>query len=97
VSGIAPLAVWDANARGYADIHVLVMEFLISQGIPVSDTYRVEVYLFDAPFARVFTYAGDERGYRYFDPGTEGAAVNDPYDVPLTALPPDSLRVLMPA
>jgi hypothetical protein len=93
VSGIAALAVWDVNDRGYTDICIPVMEFLMSQGIPVHDTYRVEVYLLDAPFARVFTYAQDDQG-RYFDEGTDGAAVNDPYDVPLTALPPDSLQVL---
>ena len=78
MSGIAPLAVWDANARDYIDICVPVMEFLTSQGIPVFDTYRVEVYLLDTPFARVFTYAEDERGWRYFDESAEAAAVNDP-------------------
>ena len=94
MSTITPLAVWDVRDLGWPDIWQPVREFLESQGVPVADTYRVEVYLFDTPFARVFTYAVDDRGWRYYDPGTDWAAVSDPYDVPLSALPPDSLRML---
>lgn len=95
MSTITPLAVWDVHNRSWAHNWRPVMEYLESQGIPVDDTYRVEVYLLDMPFARVFTYAENERGWRYVDPATGDAAVNDPYDVLLTALPPDGLRLVL--
>jgi len=95
VSGIEPLAVWDASAREYNAIRDQVCEYLAGQGIPIDPAYRVEVYLLDAPFARVFTYDQDgEDGERHLDPATGDVAVRPPFDQPLTALPPDSIRVL---
>ena len=91
---MTPLAVWDARARNYMRICVPVMEYLLSQNIPPVDTYRVEVYFLDVPFARVFTYAQDQQGCRYFDESTDVAAVNAPYDQILTELPPPGLRIL---
>lgn len=95
MSGIAPLAVWDANARGIEAVRDQVCEYLADQGLPIDPTYRVEIYLVDAPFARVFTYDQDgEGGERHLDPATGDVAVRPPFDQLLTALPPDSIRVL---
>ena len=95
MSGIAPLAIWDANAREYNAIRDQVCEYLAGQGLPIDAAYRVEVYLLDAPFARVFTYDQDsEGGERRLDQATGDVAVRPPFDQLLTALPPDSIRVL---
>lgn len=95
MSGIGPLAVWDCHSRRYGEIRDPVCAYLASQGLPIDPAYRVEVYLVDVPFARCFTYAEDEQGRRYVDPQTGEAAVREPYDRPLTALPPAGIRVLL--
>ena len=48
------VAIWDARDRNFcrSDIWEPVREWVIGQGIPADPTYRVEVRLADAPFAR---------------------------------------------
>jgi hypothetical protein len=92
------VAVWDVNEPGFEHIVIRAGEWLRDQGVPqatVNNTYRTEFRLVDGePVADLFTYAEDERGYRYFDPATDKAAVNDPVTVPLGSLPPDDLRLI---
>jgi hypothetical protein len=89
-----PVAVWDAwDPDFYPRYHPQVPDWLVSHGIDTDPAYRVEIYLIDTPFARVYTYAGlppDDR--RYVDPATGEAAVNPPYDHVLSELPPQELR-----
>ena len=55
-----------------------------------NDTYRVEFYLLDAPFAVVYRYERDEDGYKHNGPDGE-IATEPPVVVPLTELPPEHL------
>lgn len=88
-----PVVVWDGRERAYDRIREPAMEWLTAQGIPVDPAYRVEFFLVDAPFARVFTYTQDDQGRRHVDPATGDAAVNEPYVKILSELPPDDLRL----
>jgi hypothetical protein len=88
-----PMTVWDGRECAYDRIREPAMEWLTAQGIPVDPAYRVEFFLVDSPFARVFTYAEDEQGRRYMDPATDDPAVNEPYVKVLSELPPAELRL----
>lgn len=89
---LSPVAVWNASDPGYGAIQPQVARWLESQGIPVDGTYRVEVYPGGlAPFARIFTYAHDARGYTYFDHETNRPAVNPVYEKLVSELPPAGL------
>jgi hypothetical protein len=93
-----PVAVWDARHLRFGEVHPAVQHWIEGEGIDPNETYRVEVYLLDAPFARVFTYAsepGRPPGWRYWDEATGWAAVNDPYDKPVSGLPPEAIRVVL--
>jgi hypothetical protein len=90
---IEPLAVWDARADGYHKWpHWQEAEsWLHERGIigflpdePRSRTYRAEIWLIDAPFARC---------WRYGLTAVVGGHVvmKDPEDIPLSELPPARL------
>jgi hypothetical protein len=54
-------------------------------------TYRIEFFLVDAPFARVYRLAISEDRHLVIDPVTRQAALADPVDVMLDGLPPPEL------
>lgn len=87
----APLLAWDCRDPGYRPIHDRAAKWLSDHGIDPCGAYRVEFYLVDTPFARVFPYAESEAGWRYWDPATGDAAVGEPRTVLLPALPPAGL------
>jgi hypothetical protein len=88
-----PVAVWDANDSDYhRKFYPAVRDFLTAQGIPVNQTYRVEIFVFDTPFARVYSYALNEKGHTYYDHATDRPAIREPYDHVLTELPSEELR-----
>lgn len=97
-----PLAIWDVRDPGWGALDGAAAAWAKAHGIPVNDTYRVEFYEPDRPFARVFTYAVNERGHRYLNPAQHDPqrehdhslcdpARVPPFDVPLTELPPRRL------
>ncbi len=55
-----------------------LMDWAAEQGIP-DDVCRVEVYLLDTPFARIYRLNAETRTLR------------EPYDAPLSSLPPTPL------
>ncbi len=84
-----PLAVWDARRAPVRKITAW-SEWAREHGIPVDDTYRIEFYLVDAPFARVFRYAVNADGRCFKDPATGEAAEEPPVDVILSELPAEA-------
>jgi len=92
-TAVAPLAVWDANAPGYfrSPLREEAFAWAIAHAGADEDTHRVEFFLADVPFARVFRYARDESGRRYLDPATGSPAEVAPTDVVLGELPPEHL------
>ena len=95
----APLATWDVRGpRGGAfcrwehwlEAVAWNVGHLPDQG---NDTYRLEFYLVDAPFAKAYRYAVNDQGRRYMDPATDEPAVEEPVIVLLSELPPPHLRV----
>ena len=53
--------------------------------------YRIEFYLTDAPFARIYRFARNDGGHLFTDPATGKAALDKPVDVVLDSLPPADL------
>lgn len=99
----APLVVFDVNDRPAFDRiiaapehHQRLLDWMRSQGLDPHDVYRLEVFLVDCPSARVFEYArdGQGRGYCGVDHDHRAdldcchLARRDPYEVPLSSLPP---------
>jgi len=91
------VTVWDVSQPGFERINERASEWLEGQGVAqatVHSTYRVEFQLADGvPVAQLFTYAGNEQGRHYQDPETGRPAVNPPFTVTLSSLPPDDLRL----
>lgn len=97
------LAVWDVREPDWWTGWRAKSDWARAQGIPVDDTHRIEFYLIDAPFARVFTYARDGQGRKHWnehhtcrdsadhDHSRCDVARQPPYDLPLDALPPREL------
>lgn len=103
---IAPLAVWDVREASWWPLQEERCGWLRAAGLTPLKLYRIEFWLTDAPFARVWAYALSEQGkpawneqhMRYIaDPGKPhdhsgcDAAREPPRDVPLDALPPEEL------
>lgn len=89
-----PAAVWDARTADWKNMLLQSgrAAWLVAHGLNAGRIFRVEFYLIDAPFVRVFTYARDEDGHPVIVPGPHPqAAVADPEDVLLTDLPPQEL------
>lgn len=95
------LAVWDVDDPAWWHRHQAKSDWARAQGIPVDYTYRLEFYLVDAPFARVFAYHLNGDGKKHWTHGHDpqtcgpdhdcGACKEPPYDMPLSALPPREL------
>lgn len=62
--------------------------WLEAHGIDRHDTYRTEHHIVDAPLVRVFQYAKDESGRRYYDEAADDTAKRDPFDVLIRITPP---------
>ena len=94
--GLEPLAVWDAGP-GWVDGLVDERIAWARQHIlRVNDTYRVEFYLIDAPFAVVHRFKLDANGRKYalgeYSFISDGEpAREEPVVVPLGGLPPARL------
>ncbi|MEU8199527.1 hypothetical protein AB0C10_37660 [Microbispora amethystogenes] len=96
-----PLAVLDVadwlQRPPTRDFLVALNEWTDRHGIEARDAVRIEVYLIDTLFARVFQYARTERGHLYCgvdhdhldEPERCEAARRLPYLVPLTCMPPE--------
>jgi len=90
---VAPLAVWDAAVPSFflSPLREEAFAWAIQHCGAGEDTHRIEFWLADVPFARVFRYARDEEGCRYRDPATGSPAEVAPADVVLGELPPEHL------
>lgn len=92
--GLQPVWVGDSNAPEweciYADrnYYQRLIAWLRSEGFDEQVTHRVEVYLLDAPFARVHQWCTDERGR---------ISVNEAGDDALTVVRTALLSSLPPA
>ena len=96
----APLAVWDVREDPWWDKYYARRDWLKAAGLPARKMYRVEFFLFDAPFARIFCYALNKEGCRHWAPGHAQAphdhdacspVYEAPCDVLLEDLPPREL------
>jgi len=89
-----PLAAWDVGGgfhkwEHWAEAVAWNKKHLPDRG---DDTYRLEFYLVDAPFAKAFRYAVNSQGRWHLDPATGKPAVEEPVTVLLSELPPPHLR-----
>ncbi|MBX6386836.1 MAG: hypothetical protein IRZ07_28310 [Microbispora sp.] len=92
-----PLAVLDSRCEDWPPPNLSdVMGWLRSNGINTKVTYRVELYLVDTLFAKVFQYQRDEHGRMICNvdhdhrnnPDQCEAARREPYLLPLNNMPP---------
>jgi len=100
VTEAAPLAAWGAAepdvgwGRWYSWPRRLEAEKwamdrgLIGDGILA---YRIEFYLVDAPFARVYCFARNGAGHLFNHPATGRPALAEPVTIMLDDLPPAEL------
>jgi hypothetical protein len=88
----APLAVWDTRGGFHEWEHYReAYEWAQARISGAEDTYRVEFYLVDAPFAKAFRYLDNAEGRRYIDPATGEPAMAE-VTIMLSDLPPEHLR-----
>ena len=89
----APLAVWDAgdplNCQPDVPRWLESTEWAMAHIPRANDTWRVEFYLIDAPFAVVHRFAVNDAERKYFSGGK--VAREEPVIVPLAELPPARL------
>lgn len=94
--GLEPLGAWDAGP-GWADAFVDEKIAWARQNIPrVNDTYRVEFFVTDMPFAIAYRYAVNAEGRKYaiaeYSFVADGEPAREPpVIVPLDELPPAHL------
>lgn len=83
---LEPLAVFDARDESWRGDHQTLAWFR-SEGIDPNQVHRLEVYLLDCPFARVYEFV-TLNGARFFVAERDEYLRRDPYDVILASLPP---------
>jgi hypothetical protein len=97
---LQPVAVWDARHRDWnrwehwreAENWAAACGLSSAErGHPRSQTYRIELYLIDGPFARCFRYAKDAAGQPHLDRPGGTVQLDAPEDVTLAGLPPGHL------
>jgi hypothetical protein len=97
---LVPLAVWDVREDRWWLDRKFKSDWLHEAGLPRDVMYRIEFWLLDAPFARIFCFALDDDGRKHWAPGhirgphnhdSCHPAFKKPRDVPLDALPPREL------
>lgn len=95
-------AVYDVADQGWwgltDDQRDQIRAWATEHGIDVNVTFRMEIHLLDCPFARVFQMDRNEDGRLYcpidhdhlsMDKVSEcDAARRDPYDLPISSMPP---------
>lgn len=97
-----PVAVWDARSPGWlCPARGARTQWLNDHEMPVICIYRIEFYLVDTPFARLFRYSLNDEDKPHWTsnhvPGEphnhDACAVAEeaPLDVILSDLPPDAL------
>jgi hypothetical protein len=95
-----PLAVWDVREDGRQQHWKARSDWLRDAGLPRDVMYRVEFWLLDCPFARIFCYELNAEGRKYWAPDHVRephdhdachSAFEKPRDVLLGALPPREL------
>jgi hypothetical protein len=98
--GLEPLAVWDTyDPHGFwrgpiddrADLMLAAADWAGTRIERTADTFRVEFYLFDMPFAVVTRHMRDEGGRLVWNPDTRRPYEEEPVIVPLDELPPEHL------
>jgi hypothetical protein len=98
---IAPLGVWDTRDRYWG----LGSQGKLQQAVTWStrhvprarDTYRIEFYLLDVPFAVLHRYAVNAGGHKFTDPATNEPSTEEPVRLTLGELPPEHLARREPA
>lgn len=97
---VAPLAAWGATELGVGwdrwhswSRWFEAERWATEHGLAGFDhaTYRIEIYLVDAPFARVYRFARNDDGHLFADPATGRATLAEPVIVVLDELPPAEL------
>ncbi|MEV4246985.1 hypothetical protein AB0J63_26675 [Streptosporangium canum] len=90
---LKPLVVFDSADNTYwnrasadAAWYDSLLGWVRQHGIDPPNTYRLEVYLLDCPFARVYEFDLDKDGRKYVA-GSDYAR-REPRDVLLSSLPP---------
>jgi hypothetical protein len=78
---------WPGPEHPQRDIDTLE-PWAAEHGIDLCKTYSLEIYVLDAPFARVYAYQYDADGNRVYDPAARDDARLPPRDVLLNSLPP---------
>ena len=84
MSALAPLYVIDCNTGEgcpCAPARMDLVEWLAEHGVEGKLTYRLEFYLIDIPFIRVFQYEPDPKAIIRWDPKTGEAIQRRPFDV----------------
>jgi hypothetical protein len=96
----APIAVWDTRDRDsfFRDTQhparfMQAVEWAKRHIDRPEDTYRVEFYLIDCPFAIVHRFATNEDGSIRWDLAGREPAIAEPVTVMLSELPPEHLRL----
>jgi hypothetical protein len=93
VDGPEPLGVWDPRSREWADEHMQARaDWAVANLERAGDTYLVEFYLIDLPFAVLHRVRRNEHGRPYLDALTGELAVELPATQLLGSLPPAHLR-----
>jgi len=90
-----PLAVYDVHEPGWQNLPTRardrVNDWARSEGLNPEDIYRLETYLIDCPFVRVYAITRDGGGNIILgDDGTSLVTLT-PRDAPVSSLPPVNL------
>jgi hypothetical protein len=87
VPALEPLVVFDARDESWRG-DPKILAWCRAEGLDPEQIYRLEVYLLDAPFARVYEFV-TLNGARFLVEERDDYLRRDPYDVILSTLPPD--------
>ena len=87
-----PLTVYDVHEPGWQNLPTRardrVNDWARSEGLNPEDIYRLETYLVDCPFVRVFAFARDADGNKFVAEDGTSPATLPPQDVPVSSPPP---------
>jgi hypothetical protein len=87
-----PLAVFDVHENNWQGLPARardrINDWARGEGLDPNDIYRVETYVIDCPFVRVFAFARDAAGNKFLGEDGVNPARLPPRDVPVSSLPP---------
>jgi hypothetical protein len=92
--GLEPVAVWDDTDPEWAEGTLSDRFFWTTGHSPIGHVYRarrIAFYLLDGPFAVIYRYRNDFRGYIGRERPPSGFPEDEPVIVPLAELPPEHL------